>query len=1054
MVKRLISLILIFAVVVGVTCIAPAAFAAYVYNPAPSSGTAFLDAFCTMIGSVLGADTSRETWDFTFTAHGLVSDQELDHQKENYNSRVSGLLRFLYSKSSNSVLSKAVKAYDSENHIWRLADSLTGKWIVDSMGRFPYYESIVAGGGESLKELSPDTNPAPEINQLHGNQWITEAKAMTELLNANPAYGYDELSAHADTLNAIERTGHWVYAVQKFNNGGYYGLVKIAANSTSGKLWLADKHGYPYLTTKDKYQLAINQKVNHIVQDNNGNAVVIQGENVKTEKPIIDQSKMELNIPVSNDNSVNIGEYINQQIIDMSYNFDDHSYTVNTYDVTYNNDNRQYTTNYYTWNITYNITNTYVTYIGSNDAYQQKEYEFYYELPDGRSSADLSADEVAAMSFQFADCVNYHRSATDTNLRALFHFDGDLSDAGYFSDKTAFTWQSGASITYMDSAVFNGALYLDETAHQFDIQLPTNIWASEDFTIQWRYYQASQPDTQTNIENSVALGDTVLFRWDERSLYPASGSTQICALPVGNWVELALVRHNGTISLYLNGLAVKSWTNSNAFSRKLTFAFGSTSRAYSMLDELRVLNFALVTDGVRYTPTAVPYDSNLVLTLPGEEAVVDSYWNITSTGNLLKESDFTTGDVDLVRPSEGYITSYSPHWVNDGSDPKYAAGYVCDGYVTVIGGSSPYYKNDCGFYYKLYSSVSSSGSGGGWASGLSKTANYNKKHIFSVMDDTGHVYSLSFTLGASAATQTATFDWGSLVCYRYAVSSSYYSGLQVVPNAGTSINLIYAELKLGETTDLHGEKVTNVFDPTTLKPNTAAVQTDIPIHGYTVGGVRPTFPTRGDVWFGVTNRRISSVQVYTGSAWTSVNARWWTGSRWIPIYAFDIFTLEDCWDIADGDDVITPIESDTAGWNWWKRAWTDFRAWLGGVFGGGGDTPGNSSGDGDSTQAPVPTPGTNPGDDYDDGEDDILDDPLTDEDGEKVSVFSLFKWIGKGLWKLVKGLFKTVLGGIVGLFKAIFKGVTGFFDAFDSGFLNLGLGVFSFKNYGGFDIWD
>lgn len=1026
--NRFISVLLVVALVFGMVCIVPFASATFVYNPQPTLWNAFIEVLCdTLSGGLL----KPSDWDFTFTVYGLVTDSQLDKAKADYNSFVGRLLRSFSSFADGGLLTTAVKAYDTENGIWRLADSSTGNWIVDSQGRFPYFESVVAGGGESLKELSPDTNPAPELNKLYGNQWISEVNANKQLLNINPSYSYDEMVAHAETLCLWDKTGKYAYTAKKFGSSGYYGLAKIEEDKAHPvTLWLADKNGYPYLTTKDKYQLAVNQKVNNIVQDGNGNAVVIQGETVTTQKPVIDQSQMEVNIPVTNDNSVSIGEYINQKIDSISYNWDDHSYTVNTYDVTYNNDNRRYETNYYTWNITYNITNTYVTYIGSNDAYQQKEYEFYYELPDGRSSADLTADEVAAMSFQFADVMNYQRSATDTNLRALYHFDGDLSDSGYFSDKTSFTWKSGASITYMDSSVFDGALYLDDTSHSFDISLSKGINSTSDFTIQWRYYQASQPDTLENKENWLSLNGDIVLKWDERKLY--KGSTELCYLPLGNWIELALVKHSGTLYLYLNGVKVNTLSAPSTALKNISFVFGSTSRAYSMLDELRIIDFACTTDGENYTPTAVPYDTNLVLTLPGEEAVVDEYWQYTSPNNLFDRPLFTD-DGDYVSFSSPYEAGVWGFGAGNAGTTTVSLDNSC---LTISGGSSPSYgagsgSNNSygrGFSYKLYDKKSSSTV---YVSGLSSSTS---SLTFSVVTTEGAVYSLPFTFLGSD--KTVTFDWGKLVYAGYYGSDNkkdFY--IFVVPSANKSISIAYMELVKGSSSQVVATKVTSVFDLSTLKPNTAAVQTDIPIHGYTVGGVRPTFPVRGDVWFGVTNGRVSTVQVYTGSAWTSSNARWWTGERWIPIYAFDIFTLEDCWDIADSDDVITPIESDTAGWNWWKKAWTDFRSWLGGVFGGG--SGGGGSGGGDYTYPSVypSAPVDNPS--------------FEDDDGTKTTLWDFPGKLFSSLWGLLSGLVDVVAGGVGGLFTFIGDGIGGFFGAFsDNG------GVFDFFTYEGGDIWD
>ncbi len=158
----------------------------------------------------------------------------------------------------------------------------------------------------------------------------------------------------------------------------------------------------------------------------------------------------------------------------------------------------------------YTYNNTYVTYIGSTAEFQSKEYEFYYQLPDGRSSADLTEEDVAGLSFQFADVVNYKRGVTDTSLLALYHFDGDTDDDSFYSSPLPgstvaggnykrFAWNKGASLTYMESNSFNGALYLDEKEHEFTIGLPKAL-GSDNFTLQFRYYQNSATTTD-NVDN-------------------------------------------------------------------------------------------------------------------------------------------------------------------------------------------------------------------------------------------------------------------------------------------------------------------------------------------------------------------------------------------------------------------------------------------------------------------------------------------------------------------------------------------------------------------------
>lgn len=942
--KRLVSLVLAVAVLCGMICVVPSA----------SAVTPWEHFYEVLHQSILdGFGISLDRSEFIFPLVGQCTEEDLLFAQDRYNSWLATILRS--GSTIGSVFDvvfnthRAVIAEDKVNNRRRLQDSTTGEWIVDYNGQYPYVpiQSNDTAPDWATKP-APNCPVAPEISSKSGNLWLELApmqdKLQSGVLSGNTSYNYTQLT---DLLKGLrERFPNVNYRLAPVF-GGSYGVCK-------NNLVLCDSAGRPFIAFKSDDSSAANQTQNVYVKNDGGGDLLIGGDKVTTDIKILDKSQNTLNIPVTdNSSSVSIEDFIHQDIYNTSYNFDDHSYTVNTYDVTYNNDNRVYETNYYTWNITYNITNTYVTYIGSNDAYQQKEYEFYYELPDGRDSADLTADEVAAMSFQFADCMNYQRSATDTNLRALYHFDGNLEDAGFFSDKTSFEWVSGASITYMDSSTFNGALYLDETAHQFKISLPSNVRAGEDFTVQFRYYQASEPDTQDNVNNVVSLGSAT-FKWDERNLY-GNSSSPVCALPVGNWVELAMVRHNGTIYLYLNGVKVSSWTNAAALGKVLTFTFGTTSRAYSMVDELRILNFPLVSGGSSYTPTAVPYDSNLVLVLPGEEKVADEYWEFSSPNNLIPRPDFTEENYAL---STSYVVG---EWCFRSYDSMYSPdSVVWDNGCFSLGSSSSsssslnYGNVPYGFFYYLWL-ASGSDLISRYPSGITATDFNSTTYTFSVVDASGEVYSLTFPFNSSY--RSASFPWGKLE-YRYdRHSSSRNEGraaIFITPAAGKSIDVIYTELVKGSSSQVVATKVAAVFDLSSLKPNTAAVQTDIPIHGYTVGGVRPTFPVRGDVWFGVTNGRVSTVQVYTGSAWTSSNARWWTGTRWIPIYAFDIFTLEDCWDIADGDDVITPIESDTAGWNWWKKAWTDFRSWLGGVFGGG--TPVEPSPSPSPTPTPTPSP--------------------------------------------------------------------------------------------------
>lgn len=1012
--QRLVSLALVVSLTIGLVVVAPSASAAW--------------------------SLTDLTWfDDVFVRTGAVSYDELENQRDRLDA-------YIKVNTLGFVTSPVTISYNSAVGAWMLYDSGADEYYRTSLGNFPYAlpdaAHPVPGTGDTGDTTIVNNNKyyiisAPEnTSGTSSNRWRSKADLISSGL-LDGTLGYDVKFTYGDlsaTAASLPPTNTQTFSLAPLS-GGFYGVRKtVSSGAGDYDSWLCNKDGQPFVALKSSKESAANQNYNYY-------APVDNSSNINTDV------KLDLQVLDSNNKTFSYFEgnhYFQQNIDSLYFDASTKTYHADTYDITYNNDNRVYETNYYTWNITYNITNTYVTYIGSNDAYQQKEYEFYYELPDGRSSADLTADEVAAMSFQFADCINYQRSATDTNLRALYHFDGDLNDSGYFSDKTSFTWQQGASITYMDSSTFNGALYLDETAHRFNIALPSPFSSGKDFTVQFRYYQASQPDTLDNINNSISLGGSVLFKWDDQHLYTAANA-KISRLPTGNWVELALVRSEGFLYLYLNGVKIWSAANSVGYYGTVSMAFGETSRAYSMLDELRVLDFALVKSGASYTPTSVPYDSNLVLVLPGADVVEDRYLDIGCAGINLLETDFTSPDFSFstsaLRYSSGQSSSdvlqwhYETVWGEGATSAGpavavsdynglYLSGVV-NGRTASLGG---YFA--AGFYYPL---IVQAGSSHFELSDFSLAGSYT----LTVVTSDGEVVTLAFSASNSSTWQSVSQN-GLYVGYRYSKSSSssYSACIFLSSLADSDVTVVYACLEVGNTSSVDAHWVTDVYDADTLNPNTAAIQTDIPIHGYTVGGVRPTFPVKGDVWMMVEGRRVSRVQVYTGSAWTSTNARWWTGERWIPIYAFDIFTLEDCWDIADADDVITPITTDTAGWNWWKKAWTDFRSWLASAWsGGGGGGSGPGGGETVYPSAYPSPPASVP--------------PLQDDDGNDVSIWDFPGKLFGSLWSVLSGMVNTVADGVGGLFTMVDNGTSGFFGSFvgDDG-------VFGFATYGGADIWD
>ena len=865
-----------------------------------------------------------------------------------------------------------VIAFDASYGVYRIQDRLSGNYIVNASGRFAYYCDSAASVPDDFKDTITES--------IRKDTWLDHSAATK--CKQVAVLSKDSLSDLAVTINQTDRT----CSVRDtyINKQRFYIIIDNSNNI------YANADGVPYVAHYEA--TATDVKYDYIVNEGN----------TTDNSQVIDLSNGTFNyIDESGKQEFNIDELI--------YDFSTQKYSADTYNVTFDNDT--YNTYNYTWNITYNITNTYVTNIGQTELYQP--LELYYQLPDGRSSADLTAEEVASMSFEFADCVNYAKSATDTYLRALYHFDGNTDDSSYFSTQGKFEWITGASITYMDVGTFDGALYLGPEAHEFKITLPSNI-GSGDFTLQFRYYQEGAADTQANIENSLSIGGNIVLRWDEGYLYPQTSTASCSALSVGTWAELAVIRSAGTTYLYHNGLKIASFADTTVYSGNFSLVLGNTSRASSMIDELRVVNFAVAESGASYTCTSVPYDTNAILVLPDSAfPIADEYWDVKSSRtNILSQYGLDDWSGSKLLPSYfqgvnlntgvvGSSNGMSPdgyRWKGSENSDKlpfpyflynnklfsyssFSDGFVFNRVVTDsrLTGNYSYttgcavnsttngqllYRpsGDCFFpTYGVFSVLScnisnvqalTSGnytlslvSASGKVSSVSfSVTDYNQLPSYTDSYTTNHVRVISNTAFG--------YEFGLMRLWTYD-RVNYEHGLTeylfVAPTSGNQDPIMYMELVQGNSTDLTAEWVTCMYSSEEVKPNTAAIQTDIPIKGYTVGGVRPTFPTRGDVWMPVSNNRISGCYIYNGTAWESVNARWYTGTRWIPIYAFDLTTLKDCWDIADVDTTIVMIATESQFWAWLQSAWQQMLDKLDAIIialGGDPDYSSGSSGNG------------------------------------------------------------------------------------------------------------
>ena len=177
----------------------------------------------------------------------------------------------------------------------------------------------------------------------------------------------------------------------------------------------------------------------------------------------------------------------NQTFYDMSR---DYTYTYNTayYNATYNSYYIPVTYNDVDYNyfVTYAPTYTNITYIvdGCNDPAQAISNNYYFQLPDGRNSYDLTADDVFGIPL-VGDVVNYDSVLENDNCLALFHFDGDLTDSS--GNGVSLVFDSGYPDQFVSSSSFGKYLYLNSgsSTRRFSFEFP-EVFKSSPFTVEFR----------------------------------------------------------------------------------------------------------------------------------------------------------------------------------------------------------------------------------------------------------------------------------------------------------------------------------------------------------------------------------------------------------------------------------------------------------------------------------------------------------------------------------------------------------------------------------------
>ena len=203
-----------------------------------------------------------------------------------------------------------------------------------------------------------------------------------------------------------------------------------------------------------------------------------------------------------------------------TYNYDNRTYTYNpiyndyrTYDYTTYNNYNYFEDNDYYYITNNNITNYEYYIVNKIDVNDNRYYSYYYELPSGSKSYNLTKEQVLG-EFMSYDCYRYEQNGDSADVLALFKLNGNYQNEVADSD---------ISLVYNGNSFvngkFDGALKLDGTT---DMQMIGDL--PHQYTVEFWFYN--------NINNGTYSG---------------------CCTPQ-TWCHCAYTYDDGVVRVWFNGV--------------------------------------------------------------------------------------------------------------------------------------------------------------------------------------------------------------------------------------------------------------------------------------------------------------------------------------------------------------------------------------------------------------------------------------------------------------------------------------------------------------------
>ena len=550
---------------------------------------------------------------------------------------------------------------------------------------------------------------------------------------------------------------------------------------------------------------------------------------------------------------------------DTTNNFVTKNYTDIYYNDTYNTYYTQIDNyNYY---ITYAPTYTSVTYIqsGSNNLSDCTTLYNFFELPDGRNSYYLTATDIMGQVFNY-EVYNYDEVAEDEHQLALFHFDGDTRDSSFSG--SSITWNDGVCTTYLDSGSFDRCLYLNSDSHNFDINLPSTI-GNGDYSVEFRAYQVP------NIINSHSV-----------SLYKAQ------------YIDYYYYRYR------------ESWDQTGYY-RYCWLDSPSSNSTYVLVDSLTLPSNSIVTPlSFQYCPyevnSIVPY-SDFSFNVPitngsGSYSIINSNNVASSTKFRLVVNDSFGIYSGLNRVfGTNYLLSYS---FASETYPNIQFSTFPDIFTTSNVGSDTYISGSMRSY-ALESSNFGIYTGSSFSSvPVGEWVTYSLVREDGILSTYVNGLIVSSKADNTFISDTLTLDFGTT-----SMQYSYLDELRITDYAVHSSNSYTPSSMPYDSSSV-------LVVPSSGSSDDIAIKSNISVNKVRIGGVRFTYPSRGDTYIYLNgNNEVGSIQQYNGADWASVDASIYSSSAWVDLSGYDfseeVIKSSDYPDNGFGAEIIEP--SDPSG---------------------------------------------------------------------------------------------------------------------------------------------